>query len=113
MIEVPKTALTANEIAGEADFFSFGTNDLTQMTLGYSRDDAASFIPHYLDEGILIDDPFQTIDKEGVGQLIHMAKELGHISNPNLKMGICGEPGGDPRSIELCHELELCVLFTI
>ncbi len=107
MIEVPRAALTANEVADEADFFSFGTNDLTQMTLGYSRDDAASFIPHYLDEGILIDDPFQTIDKEGVGQLIHMAKELGRISNPNLKMGICGEHGGDPRSIELCHELGL------
>jgi pyruvate, orthophosphate dikinase len=107
MIEVPRAALTANEIADEADFFSFGTNDLTQMTLGYSRDDAASFIPYYLEEGILMDDPFQTIDKEGVGQLIHMAKELGRISNPTLKMGICGEHGGDPRSIDLCHELGL------
>jgi phosphoenolpyruvate synthase/pyruvate phosphate dikinase len=107
MIEVPRAALTANEIAEEADFFSFGTNDLTQMTLGYSRDDAATFIPSYLDAGILTDDPFQTIDREGVGQLIHMAKELGSITNPNLKMGICGEHGGDPRSIELCHELGL------
>jgi len=107
MIEVPRAALTANEIAEEADFFSFGTNDLTQMTLGYSRDDAATYIPRYLEEGILTEDPFQSIDREGVGQLIHMAKELGSITNPELKMGICGEHGGDPKSIELCYELGL------
>ncbi len=107
MIEVPRAALTANEIAEEADFFSFGTNDLTQMTLVYSRDDAATYIPRYLEEGILTEDPFQSIDREGVGQLIHMAKELGSITNPELKMGICGEHGGDPKSIELCYELGL------
>ena len=105
MIEVPRAALVANEIANEAEFFSFGTNDLTQMTLGYSRDDAAKFIPHYLEEGILKEDPFQTLDINGVGQLVHMGTELGRASNPNLKIGICGEHGGDPRSIEFCYEL--------
>jgi pyruvate,orthophosphate dikinase len=105
MIEVPRAALVANEIAQEAEFFSFGTNDLTQMTLGYSRDDASKFIPHYLEEGILKDDPFQTLDKKGVGQLVHMGTELGHAGNPNIKIGICGEHGGDPASIEFCYNL--------
>lgn len=105
MIEVPRAALVANQIAKEAEFFSFGTNDLTQMTLGYSRDDAAKFIPLYLEEGILKDDPFQTLDRDGVGQLIHMGTELGHAANENLKVGICGEHGGDPATIEFCHKL--------
>ena len=105
MIEVPRAALVANEIAAEAEFFSFGTNDLTQMTLGYSRDDAAKFIPHYLEEGILKEDPFQTLDTKGVGQLVHMGTELGRAGNPNLKIGICGEHGGDPASIEFCYSL--------
>lgn len=105
MIEVPRAALVANEIAREAEFFSFGTNDLTQMTLGYSRDDASKFIPHYLEEGILADDPFQTLDIKGVGQLVHMGTELGHAGNSNIKIGICGEHGGDPKSIEFCYSL--------
>ncbi|MBO6793794.1 MAG: pyruvate, phosphate dikinase [Balneolaceae bacterium] len=105
MIEVPRAALVANQIAKEAEFFSFGTNDLTQMTLGYSRDDATKFIPYYLEEGILADDPFQTLDVEGVGQLVHMGTELGHAANPNLKVGICGEHGGDPASIDFCFRL--------
>tara|TARA_R110000868_G_scaffold304437_17_gene565277 strand:+ start:5222 stop:7885 length:2664 start_codon:yes stop_codon:yes gene_type:complete len=105
MIEVPRAALVANSIAKEAEFFSFGTNDLTQMTLGYSRDDASKFIPQYLEQGILKEDPFQTLDISGVGQLVHMGTELGRAENPNLKIGICGEHGGDPRSIEFCYEL--------
>lgn len=105
MIEVPRAALTANKIAKEAEFFSFGTNDLTQMTLGYSRDDASKFIPHYLDEAILAEDPFQTLDVKGVGQLVQMGTELGRATNPILKVGICGEHGGDPASIEFCYKL--------
>lgn len=105
MIEVPRAALVANEIAGEAEFFSFGTNDLTQMALGYSRDDAAKFIPYYLEEGILKEDPFQTLDIKGVGQLVQMGTELGRAGNPELKIGICGEHGGDPASIEFCYSL--------
>lgn len=105
MIEVPRAALVANEIAKEAEFFSFGTNDLTQMTLGYSRDDATKFIPYYLEEGILKDDPFQTLDIRGVGELVHMGTELGKAVNENLKVGICGEHGGDPASIEFCYKL--------
>ncbi|MFN1833634.1 pyruvate, phosphate dikinase [Balneola sp. MJW-20] len=107
MIEVPRAALVANEIAREADFFSFGTNDLTQMTLGYSRDDATKFIPYYLDNGILGEDPFQTLDQQGVGQLVQMGTELGRAGNPKLKVGICGEHGGDPASIEFCFKLGL------
>jgi pyruvate,orthophosphate dikinase len=105
MIEVPRAALTAGEIGGEADFFSFGTNDLTQMTFGYSRDDAGSFIAHYVEHGILPDDPFQTIDVAGVGRIMEIAVADGRGANANLKVGICGEHGGDPRSIFLCRKL--------
>ena len=105
MIEVPRAAIVANQIAKEAEFFSFGTNDLTQMTLGYSRDDASKFIPYYLEEGILKDDPFQTLDTEGVGELVQMGAELGRAGNENLKIGICGEHGGDPASIDFCYKL--------
>ncbi|GIW50831.1 MAG: pyruvate, phosphate dikinase [Gemmatimonadales bacterium] len=107
MIELPRAALTAEQIAGAADFFSFGTNDLTQTTFGLSRDDAGSFLPHYLEAGILADDPFQTLDVEGVGRLIEMAVQSGRKSNPALKVGICGEHGGDPRSIAFCHRVGL------
>ena len=99
MIEIPRAALTAHEIAEEADFFSFGSNDLTQMTFGYSRDDVGTFLPFYLSKGILLDDPFVTIDTEGVGQLIKMAAERGRSVKENLKIGVCGEHGGDPRSV--------------
>lgn len=103
MIEIPRAALTADDIAKEADFFSFGTNDLTQMTFGYSRDDSGSFLPEYVDRKILPNDPFRVIDREGVGQLIKMAVEKGRGVKPRLKIGICGEHGGDPSSIEFCH----------
>ena len=102
MIEVPRAALTADAIAAEAEFFSFGTNDLTQMTLGFSRDDIATFLPKYLAAGILADDPFQTLDTVGVGQLIKTAVERGRAARPGIKIGICGEHGGDPRSISFC-----------
>jgi pyruvate, orthophosphate dikinase len=107
MIEVPRAALTADQIAGEAEFFSFGTNDLTQMTYGYSRDDAGKFLMHYLNEKLLPFDPFQVLDTEGVGQLVQMAKERGRMVNPNLKVGICGEHGGDPHSINFCYSIGL------
>merc|ERR1712194_489959 len=100
MIEIPRAALTSYKIAQEADFFSFGSNDLTQMTFGYSRDDVGTFVPAYLERGILQDDPFVTIDTEGVGQLIKMTVENGRAVNPNLKIGVCGEHGGDPRSVK-------------
>lgn len=106
MIEVPRAALLADKIANEAGFFSFGTNDLTQMTLGMSRDDAGRFLPDYVDEkkaGILKNDPFQSLDQEGVGLLIKMAIEKGRQTKPDLKIGICGEHGGDPSSVEFCH----------
>jgi pyruvate,orthophosphate dikinase len=103
MIEVPRAALTANMIAQEAEFFSFGTNDLTQMTLGYSRDDAGAFIPEYIEKGLIEKDPFQVLDRNGVGQLIRMAAERGRSVRPNLKLGICGEHGGEPSSVEFCH----------
>jgi pyruvate, orthophosphate dikinase len=99
MIEIPRAALTAHEIAEEAEFFSFGSNDLTQMTFGYSRDDVGSFVPSYLSKGILQDDPFVTLDTEGVGQLIKMTVERGRGIKPDLKIGVCGEHGGDPRSV--------------
>jgi pyruvate,orthophosphate dikinase len=107
MIEIPRAALLADKIALEADFFSFGTNDLTQMTFGYSRDDAGVFLPQYVQKGILPFDPFQQLDQEGVGKLIAMAGKLGRESNPKLHLGICGEHGGDPSSIAFCHEMGL------
>ncbi|MFA5518524.1 MAG: pyruvate, phosphate dikinase, partial [Spirochaetota bacterium] len=107
MIEVPRAALLADEIAVEAEFFSFGTNDLTQMTFGFSRDDAGSFLPEYIDKKILPADPFRVVDREGVGMLMQMAVEKGRASRKNLKIGICGEHGGDPESVEFCHELGL------
>ncbi|MFP4619473.1 MAG: pyruvate, phosphate dikinase [Spirochaetaceae bacterium] len=107
MIEIPRAALTADEIAEEADFFSFGTNDLTQMTLGFSRDDIGSFIAHYLDQAIFEKDPFNSLDQTGVGQLVTMAVEKGRKTKPDLKMGICGEHGGDPDSIEFCYNNNL------
>ncbi len=107
MIELPRAALTAGEIAKEAEFFSFGTNDLTQTTMGFSRDDAGKFIRHYLEEGILPEDPFESLDKEGVGQLVKMAAFDGRKSRPRLKLGICGEHGGDPRSIHFFHAVGL------
>jgi pyruvate,orthophosphate dikinase len=107
MIETPRGALTADEIAEEAEFFSFGTNDLTQMTFGYSRDDAAKFLKVYLEQGILEKDPFVTLDQSGVGQLVRMGTERGRNSRKDLKVGICGEHGGDPASIEFCNGLGL------
>lgn len=105
MIEVPRAALTADEIAEVAQFFSFGTNDLTQMTLGMSRDDVAKFLDFYIDNGIYEKDPFQTLDQTGVGQLIDIAVKRGRSTNPKLEVGICGEHGGDPASIEFCHRV--------
>ena len=103
MIEVPRGALTADAIAKEAEFFSFGTNDLTQMTLGFSRDDVGSFVPAYIEQGIIEKDPFQVLDQTGVGQLMTMAVQKGRSIRKDLKIGICGEHGGDPSSIEFCH----------
>lgn len=103
MIEVPRAALTADEIAKEAEFFSFGTNDLTQMTYGFSRDDYGKFVGHYLEKGILESDPFQKLDRTGVGQLVKMGTEKGRSTRPDLKVGICGEHGGEPSSVEFCH----------
>ena len=107
MIEVPRAALVADSIAREAEFFSFGTNDLTQMTFGYSRDDVGSFVPYYIKEGILKVDPFQTLDREGVGQLVKMGTERGRSVKPELKVGICGEHGGDPDSVKFFYEVGL------
>ena len=107
MIEIPRAAIVANQIATVADFFSFGTNDLTQLTYGYSRDDINTFLPQYLEDGILVRDPFQTIDADGVGKLICMGCEGGRSVNPKLKIGICGEHGGDPISIEFCNTVGL------
>ncbi|HXF95898.1 MAG TPA: pyruvate, phosphate dikinase [Gemmatimonadales bacterium] len=105
MIELPRAALTADEIAREADFFSFGTNDLTQTTFGLSRDDAGRFLPLYVERGILPDDPFQTLDRGGVGRLIELALRSGRGARPELKVGICGEHGGDPESVKFCHRV--------
>ena len=107
MVEVPRACLTADEIAEEAEFFSFGTNDLTQITFGFSRDDAGKFIKEYVDKGAFEKDPFISIDKNGVGQLMKMAIEKGRKTRPNIKLGICGEHGGEPRSVEFCNELGL------
>jgi pyruvate,orthophosphate dikinase len=107
MIEVPRAALTADAIARHADFFSFGTNDLTQMAYGLSRDDAGKFLPEYIERGILTDDPFVTIDEEGIGQLVRMGVKLGRSTRPDIKLGICGEHGGDPRSVKFFARIGL------
>ncbi len=107
MIEIPRAALTADEIAKDAEFFSFGTNDLTQMTLGFSRDDTGKLLEYYVDKGIYEEDPFKTIDVDGVGKLVEMAVKLGKQTRPNIKLGICGEHGGDPKSIDFCHRVGL------
>ncbi len=107
MIELPRAALTAGEIAAEAEFFSFGTNDLTQTTMGLSRDDAGSFLPRYVEQGILPDDPFQTLDQAGVGRLVELATREGRDARPDLKVGICGEHGGDPASVTFFHKIGL------
>jgi pyruvate,orthophosphate dikinase len=108
MIELPRAALTADQIAQYASFFSFGTNDLTQTTFGISRDDAeAGFLVKYMESGILPENPFEIIDRDGVGQLLKIAVEKGRSVKPDLECGICGEHGGDPQSIQLCHDLNL------
>ncbi|HHD2583522.1 TPA: pyruvate, phosphate dikinase [Clostridium perfringens] len=107
MIEIPRAALTADKIAEEAEFFSFGTNDLTQMTFGFSRDDAAKFLKDYYEKGIYEQDPFAKLDQEGVGELMRIACEKGKVKRPDIKLGICGEHGGDPSSVEFCHNLGL------
>ena len=107
MIEIPRAALTADEIAKEAEFFSFGTNDLTQMTFGFSRDDAGKFLGAYYDKKIYENDPFAKLDQVGVGKLVKMAADLGKQTRPDIKLGICGEHGGDPSSVEFCHRVGL------
>ncbi|MBA7517003.1 Pyruvate, phosphate dikinase [subsurface metagenome] len=107
MIEIPRAALTADEVAKEADFFSYGTNDMTQTTLGFSRDDVAKFVPKYIELGLLQDDPFKTIDINGVGKLLEIGIKLGRKTNPKLEIGICGEHGGDPDSIHFCHRIDM------
>ena len=107
MIELPRAALVADEIAKEAQFFSFGTNDLTQTTFGFSRDDVNKILTAYISEGILKQDPFAVLDQEGVGQLVKMAVEKGRKTRPNLKVGICGEHGGEPSSVEFCYKTGL------
>ena len=105
MIEVPRAALTANEIAEVAEFFSFGTNDLTQMTFGFSRDDAPKFLKFYKEHGIIKVDPFEVLDQTGVGQLVEMGVKKGRATRPDLKVGICGEHGGEPSSVKFCANL--------
>jgi pyruvate,orthophosphate dikinase len=107
MIELPRAALTADEIAAKAEFFSFGTNDLTQTTLGLSRDDAGSFLPGYLERGIFAADPFQVLDQKGVGKLVRLAVTDGRAVRPALKVGLCGEHGGEPQSVRFCHDIGL------
>ena len=107
MIEIPRAALTADAIATEAEFFSFGTNDLTQMTFGFSRDDAGKFLPAYYDNKIYESDPFARLDQVGVGKLVDMACKLGRATRPDIHLGICGEHGGDPSSVEFCHRVGL------
>jgi len=107
MIEIPRAALTADEIAKEAEFFSFGTNDLTQMTFGFSRDDAGKFLEDYYSKQIFESDPFARLDQKGVGQLVKTAVKLGRSTRPDIKLGICGEHGGDPSSVEFCYSLGL------
>jgi pyruvate,orthophosphate dikinase len=107
MIEIPRAALIADKLGEISEFFSFGTNDLTQMTFGYSRDDAGSFLPEYVDKKILPKDPFESIDQEGVGQLVKLGAERGRGANPKLKVGVCGEHGGDPDSIRFFRSCDL------
>jgi pyruvate,orthophosphate dikinase len=107
MIELPRAALLADQIAEAAEFFSFGTNDLTQTTFGLSRDDSGRFLPMYVERKIYKDDPFQSLDREGVGQLVKMGTERGRLTRPDLKVGICGEHGGDPSSVEFCQQVGL------
>jgi pyruvate,orthophosphate dikinase len=107
MIEIPRAALTADEVAQEAEFFSFGTNDLTQMTLGVSRDDSGGFLPDYVQRGIYPADPFVSVDRSGVGVLMKIAVEKGRAGRPGIKLGICGEHGGDPDTIQFCAEIGL------
>jgi pyruvate,orthophosphate dikinase len=108
MIELPRACIRADEIAEQADFFSFGTNDLTQTALGFSRDDAeGKFLTHYLEDGVLEKNPFETLDVDGVGDLMRIAVERGRSTKPDLKLGICGEHGGDPKSVAFCHDLGL------
>jgi pyruvate,orthophosphate dikinase len=105
MIEVPRAAVTADQIAVEADFFSFGTNDLTQMTCAFSRDDAGKFLGEYVSKGFYDYDPFQVLDQEGVGRMVEIALAYGRGVKPGLKVGVCGEHGGDPRTVAFCHKL--------
>jgi pyruvate,orthophosphate dikinase len=107
MIEIPRACLTADKIAETAQFFSFGTNDLTQMGFGFSRDDIGGFLPEYLEKKILPEDPFQSIDQEAIGKLMEIAVEGGRKTRPDLKVGICGEHGGEPKSVEFCHKIGL------
>ena len=107
MIEIPRAAILAGEIAREAEFFSFGTNDLTQMTFGFSRDDAAKFLGDYYNAKIYEQDPFQRVDQRGVGVLVKLAADQGRATRPNIKLGVCGEHGGDPSSIEFFHKVGL------
>ena len=107
MIELPRAAITADKIAVEAEFFSFGTNDLTQTTFGLSRDDAGKFLPLYVEAGLLPEDPFVSLDQEGVGELVKMGCERGRAGRPDIKLGICGEHGGDPASVIFCHKIGL------
>jgi pyruvate,orthophosphate dikinase len=107
MIEVPRAAMTADEIAEEAEFFSFGTNDLTQMGCGFSRDDAGKFLGEYVERGVYDYDPFQRLDQKGIGRLVETAVKLGKQARPKIKLGICGEHGGEPKSVEFCHRVGL------
>ena len=107
MIEIPRAAINADEIAEVAEFFSFGTNDLTQLTYGFSRDDASKFLSDYYDNNILLQDPFSSIDIEGVGKLVDLATRLSKNIRPSIELGICGEHGGDPKSVEFCHNVGL------
>ena len=117
MIEIPRAALTADAIANHAEFFSFGTNDLTQMTFGFSRDDASKFLASYYDNKIYESDPFSKLDQVGVGRLVKLAAELGHQARPDIKLSICGEQGGDPSTVEFCHNIGLsyapCIPFRV
>jgi pyruvate,orthophosphate dikinase len=107
MIEIPRAAITADEIAEEAEFFSFGTNDLTQMGFGFSRDDSGKFLNEYVEKGIFDKSPFEVLDQKGIGKLMEIAVDLGRKTRGNIKLGICGEHGGEPSSVEFCHRIGL------